>query len=149
MTSSSPRAALSLLVVVTLSAGCASGGRSSQKPQTAPPAVTADDIDHNSGHTIEEVLQAKVPGLLITRTPNGVVLQIRGPATFMGGSEPLYVIDGVPTPPGPGGELTGLNPHDIESIKVLKNPADIAIYGVRGANGVILVTTKRPGTHGG
>jgi len=47
--------------------------------------------------------------------------------------------------PGPGGALIVINPHDIESIKVLKDPADTGIYGMRGANGVILITTKRPG----
>jgi TonB-dependent SusC/RagA subfamily outer membrane receptor len=96
------------------------------------------------------VLQAKVPGVLITRAADGsIAIQIRGPASFLGSSEPLYVIDGVPFRPGPGGALTGVNPYDIESIQVLKDPADIGIYGVRGANGVIVVTTKQPGRRGG
>lgn len=58
---------------------------------------------------------------------------------------PVYVVDDVPVQPGPGGALIVINPHDIESIKVLKDPADTGIYGMRGANGVILITTKRPG----
>jgi TonB-dependent SusC/RagA subfamily outer membrane receptor len=53
------------------------------------------------------------------------------------------VLDGVPITPGPGGSLTGIDPYDIESIKVLKDPADTAMYGMRGANGVIIITTKR------
>jgi TonB-dependent SusC/RagA subfamily outer membrane receptor len=47
--------------------------------------------------------------------------------------------------PGAGGVLSGINPHDIESIRVIKDPAELGIYGMRGANGVILITTKRPG----
>jgi TonB-dependent SusC/RagA subfamily outer membrane receptor len=55
----------------------------------------------------------------------------------------------VPITPGPGGALNGINPYDIESIRVLKNPADIAIYGMRGANGVIVITMKKPGKRSG
>ena len=54
------------------------------------------------------------------------------------------MLDGIPLQEGPSG-LAGLNPHDIESITVLKNPTDTAIYGLRGANGVIVIMTKRPG----
>jgi len=57
----------------------------------------------------------------------------------------LYVIDDVPIAPGSTGILTGINPYDIETIKVLKDPADTGIYGIRGANGVILITTKHAG----
>jgi TonB-dependent SusC/RagA subfamily outer membrane receptor len=53
------------------------------------------------------------------------------------------MVDGSPFMPGPNGTLTGLNPYDIESIKVLKDPADLAMYGVRGANGVIIIKTKQ------
>jgi TonB-dependent SusC/RagA subfamily outer membrane receptor len=86
-----------------------------------------------------------VPGVLVTRAADGsLALQIRGPSSFYGGNEPLFVIDDMPFTPGPGGALTGVNPHDVESIRVLKDPAETGRYGVRGANGVILVTTKRP-----
>ena len=53
--------------------------------------------------------------------------------------------DGQTMQPGSGGALTGINPYDIESIKVLKDPAETSVYGVGGGNGVILITTKRPG----
>ncbi|HKO13815.1 MAG TPA: TonB-dependent receptor plug domain-containing protein [Acidobacteriaceae bacterium] len=144
MTSSSPRAAFVVLALAGL-AGCASTGRSTQHPATKPPMVTSEDIEHNSGQTIEELLQSKVPGVLITRTANGIALEIRGTNSFMGSSQPLFVVDGIPMEPGSGGVLTGVNPHDIATIQVLKNPADIAMYGVRGANGVIIITTKRAG----
>ena len=70
---------------------------------------------------------------------------IRGAASVNGDNAPLYVIDGVPVEPGPNGDLTGLNPYDIESIKVLKDAASTTMYGVRGGNGVIVIKTKRPG----
>ena len=97
--------------------------------------------------TTEEIFRAAAPGLRITRTPNGgiAVQLVRGPSSFYSSNEPLYILDGTPFQPGPGGALTGINPHDIESIRVLKDPADTGVYGMRGANGVIVITTKKPG----
>jgi TonB-dependent SusC/RagA subfamily outer membrane receptor len=141
MTPSSPRTALSVCVLIGLAAGCSHATKRRDPP--AEPMVTAEDLEHR-GEPIETVLQDKVPGLLVTRTPDGgIAVQIRGPATFYGNSDPLYVIDDVPIRPGPGGTLSGVNPHDVESIRVLKDPADTGIYGVRGANGVIVITTKK------
>ena len=68
---------------------------------------------------------------------------IRGATSIYGNNEPLYVLDGIPIQPGPGGTLAGISPYDIESIQVLKDPADTALYGMRGANGVIVIKTKR------
>jgi TonB-dependent SusC/RagA subfamily outer membrane receptor len=139
---------MSVWVLSGLAAGCASGNTS--REPAAKPTVTAKDIERNSGDPIEKVLQAKEPSLLVTRTADGgVAVQIRGTSSFYGSNQPLYVIDDSPIEPGPGGALTGVNPHDIESIKVLKNPADIGIYGMRGANGVIVITTKKPGRRRG
>jgi TonB-dependent SusC/RagA subfamily outer membrane receptor len=84
-----------------------------------------------------------VSGVTVTRTPDGgISVRIRGQSTINGNTEPLYVIDGLPIQPGPGGSLVGINPHDIASIEVLKDAANTAFYGVRGANGVILIKTK-------
>jgi TonB-dependent SusC/RagA subfamily outer membrane receptor len=87
-----------------------------------------------------------VPGLLVTRAQDGgIALQVRGSSSFKGDdTPPLYVLNGLPFQPGPGGALTGINPHDIESIKVLKG-AEAGLYGIEGANGVIVITTKQPG----
>jgi TonB-dependent SusC/RagA subfamily outer membrane receptor len=138
------RAALSVCVLVGLVAGCASSN--TRREPRAKQSVTADDIERQTGEPIEKVLQDKVSGVMVSRTPDGgIAVQIRGASSALGINEPLYVIDGAPMQAGPGGALTGVNPHDIESIKVLKDPADIGIYGIRGANGVILITTKRPG----
>jgi len=143
MTFSLPRAALSVLVLIGLAVGCAS--RNTRPEPAGGPTVTAKDIEQNAGDPIK-ALQAKAPGALISRTSDGgISVQIRGPSSFYSSNEPLYVIDDVPTRPGPGGALTGINPYDIESIKVLKDPADTGLYGMRGANGVIVVTMKKPG----
>lgn len=89
---------------------------------------------------------SRIPGVEVQRTDGGgVAIRIRGAASFMSGTQPLYILDGSEITPGPNGSLVGLTPYDIESIKVLKNAPDIAIYGVRGANGVIVITTKKPG----
>jgi TonB-dependent starch-binding outer membrane protein SusC len=105
--------------------------------------VTSEDFDHSPTQTIEQTLQARVPGILITRSPDGgISLRIRGQTTINGSTEPLFVIDGQPIEPGPGGSLVGINPHDIASIEVVKDAAGLAFYGVRGANGVILIKTK-------
>jgi len=141
MNSPIPRGVLTGLAVVAV-ASC--GGNARSRPaQPAQPAVTANDIEHSSDLPLEVQLQARSAGLVIVPGTGGV--QIRGPSSFMSGSEPLYVVDGVQWTAGSGGVLSGINPHDIESIKLLKNPEDIAVYGVRGGNGVIVITTKRPG----
>jgi TonB-dependent SusC/RagA subfamily outer membrane receptor len=131
-----------IVAVADLVAGCAQGtGRHESTPQ---PVVTAQDLEHNSGQSIEQVLQAKYPGVQITRTAEGIAIQLRGPGSFYSNGAALYVLDDVPMPTGRGGSLTVINPYDIESIRVLKNPEDIGIYGIRGSNGVVLITTKRP-----
>lgn len=89
------------------------------------------------------MIQGKVPGVSITNTgagdPNNPAsIQIRGVSSRSAGLGPLIVIDGVP-----GGNLTNINPNDIASFDILKDGAASAIYGTRGSNGVILVTTKK------
>jgi TonB-dependent SusC/RagA subfamily outer membrane receptor len=108
--------------------------------------VTADDLDQASTQPIEQVLMAKVPGIVVRRTPDGsIAIRIRGAISIEGRQDPLYVIDGVPIEPGPYGALTGINPYDIAEIEVLKDAASTTLYGLRGANGVILIKTKPPG----
>lgn len=89
------------------------------------------------------MIQGKVPGVSITNTgaadPNNQAsIQIRGVSSRAAGLGPLIVIDGVP-----GGNMTNLNPNDIASFDILKDGAASAIYGTRGSNGVILITTKK------
>jgi len=103
--------------------------------------VKGDDIAKLNTTNALEAMQSSTPGVQITQSSSqpgkGFSVTIRGKGTI-GNSAPLYVIDGVP-----GGSLDGINPADIESIDVLKDAASAAIYGARGANGVILVTTKQ------
>ena len=142
----SVRTLVSVAIVVGVTAACAGHARRDAGDRNT---VTAKDLEANPSEPIEKVLQAKVPGVWVTRTPDGsIAIQLRGSSSFYGETQPLYVIDGVPIAPGPNGALQGVNPHDIESIKVLKDPADTAMYGMRGANGVIVVTTKKPGKRG-
>ena len=88
----------------------------------------------------------RFPGVTVTRTADGgLAVRIRGITSILGNNEPLYVIDGIPIQPGPNGSLTGIPPENIESIQVLKDPAETAFYGARGVNGVIVIKLKRPG----
>ena len=137
-----------------LLSGCAHGtsakgddaaGAPSQPPPERP-TVTAEDIQRTPGKPIEEILTTRFPSVVVSRgSDGGLVVRIRGATSFYGSSEPLYVIDGVPIQPGPGGSLSGINPYDIESIEVLTDAASTTMYGVRGANGVIVIKTKQTG----
>jgi TonB-dependent SusC/RagA subfamily outer membrane receptor len=149
----SPRVLLPIGLLVGLLLGCAHATRTPEgdvedtPDQTPPsePTVTAEDIGRVPGQPIEEVLMSRFAGVQVTRTPDGgIAIRIRGTTSIHGSNEPLYVIDGLPIRPGPGGSLHGINPHDIESIEVLKDPASTTMYGMRGANGVIVIKTKQP-----
>lgn len=135
-----------------LISGCARSTDTSQgvsaRPasQTSRSTVTSEDIERNAGRPIEEVLQGRFPGVEVFRTAGGIAVRIRGGTSILNSNEPLYVIDGIPIQAGPGGSLTGINPLDIASIEVLKDAASTAMYGIRGANGVIVIKTKPPGT---
>jgi TonB-dependent SusC/RagA subfamily outer membrane receptor len=145
MTSPCTRVLPGLGIVLALLAGCKSTqDTGSQSPPPRRDDVTAEDIERAPGQPIEEILKGRVAGVTVTQGEGGLVVRIRGVSSFYGNNEPLYVLDDVPITPGPGGALKGISPYDIESINVLKDPADTALYGVRGANGVIVIKTKRP-----
>ena len=95
---------------------------------------------------VGDMLMGRVPGLEVRRGPNGnYTLRIRGPSSLRGNEEPLLVLDGTPVQVGSiGSALASLNPRDIARIDVLRDASQTAIYGLRGANGVIVITTKRP-----
>ena len=99
---------------------------------------------------IEDLLLGRVPGLQLIPTSGGsYTLRIRGTRSLRGDAtadEPLLVVDGVPLSYGPVGHaLAGISPRDVARIEVLKDAAATGIYGARGANGVIVITTKRGG----
>lgn len=105
-------------------------------------SVKAEDFNNGNINDAAQLLQGKVSGLTITRpgaNPNGnFKIRLRGLSTVGTSQEPLVVIDGVP-----GGNLNSVEPQDIASIDVLKDGSAAAIYGTRGASGVILITTKK------
>lgn len=137
------------LLIAALLAGCAQGGSgSTQAPAPAQAGsaqgATARDVQQSPNQPIEQQLMARSPGVVIGRTSGGdLTVRIRGGSNSVSGNNaPLYIVDGVPFSPSTDGGLSGINPNDIESIKVLKDATDITMYGIRGANGVIVIKTK-------
>lgn len=103
------------------------------------------DVDslHDAPRSLAEMLRGRIAGVVVTEQPGGITVRIRGTGTIHGSSEPLYVVDGVALAPRPGGVLS-VHPADIDRITVLKGP-EASIYGARGANGVVVIRTKRGG----
>ncbi len=102
--------------------------------------VSADQLQSSNAVSVMNRVQGQVSGVTVTNSnrPGGdATIRIRGVGTI-NDSNPLYVIDGVPVGPG-----NNINPDDVESISILKDASSTAIYGTRGANGVVLITTKR------
>ena len=123
------------LATAILAQGCASGGN-------ADPAEYPESIQ-SSGRKLEELFAGQFPGVEVYKVPSGgISIRIRGSSTFMGSTEPLFIIDGAKVQSGPNG-LLFLDPTEIKSIEVLKDIGSTAIYGSEGANGVVIITTKR------
>src|SRR5690606_25158331 len=126
-------------------------------------SIKADDLTQGTNINMQQALQGRVPGVQIYQKSGepgaAMSLQVRGITSITGNNAPLYVIDGMPVndaaaigAAGVGGAtnnpnnrnpLNSLNPSDIASIEILKDASSTAIYGARGANGVVLITTKR------
>ena len=120
-------------------------------------SITEAELKRVSVTSLDQAIQGRVPGVEVTQTsaqPGGATrVRIRGGTSISAGNEPLYVIDGFPiynTNADAGvlqapnqNALATLNPNEIESIEVLKDASATAIYGSRGANGVVLITTRR------
>ncbi len=143
MPSSLVPATLLVVVLSELALGCASGSaRVSEREEES--TVSAEDIEKNPNVPIERILQAKSPGLQIKRADDGsLIVLLRGAHSFTGTDAPLYVVDGMNFRPGPDGVLSGIDPHNIESIKVVRG-SEAALYGIEGMNGVIVIATKKP-----
>ena len=132
-------------ILTVLILGCAHG-QSSAPPPPSPSTAASDEIAQQRVVSLEQMLEGRIAGVTVTRgLRGGISVRLLGPTSFFLSSEPLYVVDDVPVETGPGGSLTWLNPQDIASIAVLKDPASTAIFGVRGANGVIVIKTR--GSH--
>ncbi len=105
-------------------------------------SVGGDDLHEVPKVNAIEAIKGRVPGVDIVTTGNkpgdGVRVRLRGERSLKASNDPLYVLDGIPM----AGGIGDLNPRDIESIEVLKDASATAIYGSRGANGVVLITTR-------
>lgn len=104
--------------------------------------LSAESIEERPITRVEQALQGQMAGVAVRSTSGSpgsdLVINVRGAASLTGSTTPLYIVDGVPLD-----NLSGINPSDIESIDVLKDASSAAIYGSRGSNGVVLITTKR------
>jgi TonB-linked SusC/RagA family outer membrane protein len=111
-------------------------------------SVTAKQITEMPLTNIGQALQGRVAGVDVSQSgskPGAVPkILIRGRRSFNAGNDPLYVVDGIPLSAG----YEDLNPNDVASMEILKDATSTAIYGARGANGVVLITTKRGGLKG-
>ena len=120
------------------------GSQTQKTLTTAVSTVKSAAIQGTKSQRVEQALQGSVAGVRVVsesgQPGEGLKVRIRGVSTT-GNSDPLYIVDGMPT-----GDVKYLNPNDIVSISVLKDAAAAAIYGSRGANGVILITTMQPQT---
>ena len=106
-------------------------------------SVRAEDVGREVT-SILDLIEGRLPGVTVRRLGNGdVSIRVRGAPSFMGGGEPLFVIDGRTIMAPVGSALMAINPKDVVRIDVLKDAGATAIYGSRGGNGVILITTRR------
>ncbi|MDW7693057.1 TonB-dependent receptor [Flammeovirgaceae bacterium SG7u.111] len=117
-------------------------GTQDRKAVTGSVSVVGEEImDSRPNTQVGSLIQGKVAGVQVLvssgKPSQGISMRIRGTNSINAGSEPLYVVDGVPTT-----DTRSINPADIESMSVLKDASAAAIYGAQGANGVVLITTK-------
>lgn len=124
-----------------------SNGYTTQKKSEVTGAVSTvsgeEQMERRSARYLSDLLRGNVAGVRVAQGPNGgILVRIRGTSSIYGSNDPLYVVDGMPVQAQPGGALPWINPHDIQSITVLKDAGATAIYGSRGANGVIVIRTK-------
>ncbi|TNE71876.1 TonB-dependent receptor [bacterium] len=119
--------------------------------------ISADELSSVPVISPDQLMQGQAAGVVVTAssgTPGGgISVRVRGSTSISGSNEPLYIVDGVPvssgdfTAIGTGNQglnvMASLAPEDIESMEVLKDASATAVYGARGANGVVLITTKR------
>jgi len=119
--------------------------------------IGTKEINEIPASSVDAALQGRAAGVQVIQgsgaAGSGALIRVRGVGSISAGGDPLYVVDGIPITQDPfingdrGGQnnnpLAAINPQDIESIEILKDAAAAAIYGSRGANGVVLITTKR------
>jgi len=150
------------VIVVVIAGGLGCGRSAAPPPELAPVAegaagrsmqgegtgatgvVNGDDLHGRPAVNVEELLEGRVAGVQVIHRPGGgISVLIRGQGSINSNTEPLYVIDGMPVHVATGRGLDWLNPGDILRIEILKDASTTSMYGVRGANGVVVITTRR------
>ncbi|MGY3793694.1 SusC/RagA family TonB-linked outer membrane protein [Aquimarina sp. 433] len=130
------------------------GTQSRRKITANIASISSDEINEIPTPSLQSSLTGKAAGVQVTqlngKVEGGIKVRVRGVATISSSQEPLYVVDGIPITNAdesinnsPINPLIALNPNDIESIDILKDASSAAIYGARGTNGVIIITTKQ------
>ena len=121
------------------------GSQARRDVATSIVGVDGDVARRNSPTSVGDMIDGRVAGVEVRRlAAGGVSVRIRGQRSLKSDEEPLFVVDGIPQHAAPGGALFDLDPRDIAKIEVLKDAGATAAYGSRGANGVILISTRKP-----
>ena len=119
------------------------GSQDKRDVTTAVSSASGEKMRSNSPRTVADMLVGRFPGVEVRQLANGTTsIRIRGSRSFRSTEEPLIVVDGIPQNNG-GTALMDLSPRDVQSIEVLKDAAATSVFGSRGANGVILISTRR------
>ena len=132
-----------LPVTAPVDTPCEGRARAGEWGTNAVSVLCAEDFEGTPAFQVEEWVEGRVPGVWVVRRRGGLSLLIRGPTSILGDNEPLYVLDGMPLVLEPGRGLHWLSPGGIQMIEVLKDAGATALYGMRGANGVVLITSRR------
>lgn len=140
-------ARLAAATLIAAAAACAGGSRRpAARPPVNPNVATAAELQGQQPQVgrVEELFRGRFPGVQAYATQGGMLIKVRGISSFTSDGQPLYVLDGQPLAPNPDG-IVAVNPNDVARIEVLKDAADLAAWGSRGGNGVVRITTKKPG----
>ena len=122
------------------------GTQEARDVNAAVSSASGEKMRSNSPRTVADMLVGRFPGVEVRTLPNGSAsIRIRGTRSFRSSEEPLIVVDGIPQHNG-AQALMDMSPRDVHSIEVLKDAAASSVFGSRGANGVILISTRAP-TH--
>jgi TonB-dependent SusC/RagA subfamily outer membrane receptor len=162
MTTKHPLTLVAVVLIGGVAMGCGAARSAASPPEEAPEAkggagrsvvsegtgsvavIDGDDLKGIPEAQLESLLVGRVAGVQIVRLAGGgISVRIRGQGSMTGDNEPLYVVDGMLVQATADRGLYWLNPADIRRIEILKDPSTTSMYGMRGANGVVLITTRR------
>ena len=136
-----------MLVGCAQRTGANPSGVSSAPTPRASTMIDSTMIGDSGDRPLVEIIAAHIPGVRLVRgADGGLGLHIRGESSVYNSGQPLIVIDGLQIEPGQQFNLAAINPHDIASIEVVKDSPALSLYGIRGANGVVIIRTKKPGS---